>query len=128
MKYVSWMNMSTGVAAMKIPDRPPIVNIATNATACIIGTWNRRLPRHMVPIQLNTLIAEGTAIRRVDTMKDDPSVGFMPLTNMWWPHTIQPRNAIPAIAKTMEWYPKIGLRLPLAMSSEVMPIAGRMRM
>src|SRR2546425_5456980 len=56
------MNMSTGVAAMKIPDSPPITNIATNATAFSIGTWKRRLPRHIVPIQLNVLIAEGTAM------------------------------------------------------------------
>src|SRR2546427_670353 len=46
--------MSTGVAAMKIPDNPPIANIATKATAWSIGTWKRRLPRHIVPIQLNT--------------------------------------------------------------------------
>src|SRR5439155_82852 len=128
MKYVSWICMSTGVAAMKIPDNPPITNIATNATACSMGTWKRMLPRHIVPIQLNTFTAEGTAITSVDTMKDDPRVGFIPLMNMWWPHTIaflgwivwvhrmfiplmnmwwphtiQPRNAIPMIANTMEW-------------------------
>src|SRR5207237_10919516 len=128
MKYVSWMNMSTGVAAMKMPDSPPITNIATNATALSIGTVNRRLPRHIVPIQLNVFTAEGTAITSVDTMKDDPSVGFIPLMNMWWPHTIQPRNAIATIANTIAWYPKIGLRLPLAMMSDAMPIAGRVRM
>ena len=33
MKYVSWMKMSTGVAAMKIPDRPPMMNIETNERA-----------------------------------------------------------------------------------------------
>src|SRR2546425_1112687 len=97
------MNMSNGVAAIKMPDSPPITNIATNATAFSIGTWKWRLPRHIVPIQLNTLIAEGTAMIRVDTMNVDPSVGFMPLTNMWWPHTIQPRNAMPTIANTIEW-------------------------
>src|SRR5438445_161882 len=91
MKAVSWMNMSTGVAAMKIPDSPPITNIATNATAFSIGTWKRRLPRHIVPIQLNVLIAEGTAMISVETMNEEPSVGFMPLMNMGWPHTIDPR-------------------------------------
>src|SRR2546429_2200681 len=70
--------MSTGVAAMKIPDSPPITNIATNATALSIGTVNLMLPRHIVPIQLNVFTAEGTAITSVDTMNDDPSVGFMP--------------------------------------------------
>src|SRR5213078_693865 len=85
--------MSTGVAAMKIPDSPPITNIATNATALSIGTVNLMLPRHIVPIQLNVFTAEGTAITSVETMNDDPSVGFMPLMNMWWPHTIQPRRS-----------------------------------
>src|SRR5881409_1907320 len=103
MKYPSWMNMSTGVAAMWIPDRPPITNIATKATALSIGTWNRRLPRHIVPIQLNTLTADGTAITSVDTMNDEPSVGFIPLMNMWWPHTSHLRNAMPMIANTIEW-------------------------
>src|SRR5207245_10553600 len=104
MKAVSWMNMSTGVAAMWIPDSPPITNIATNAVALSIGTWNCRLPRHIVPIQLNTLTAEGTAMIRVDTMNDEPSVGFIPLTNMWWPHTIQPRNPIAAITTNVNGY------------------------
>src|SRR2546425_9750537 len=111
------MYMSRGVAAMKIPDSPPIVNIATNPMAFNIGVWNRRFPRHIVPIQLNTLMADGTAIRSVDTMNEEPSVGFIPLTNMWWPHTIQPRNAIPQIANTIEWQPKMGLRLPVSMRS-----------
>src|ERR1043165_3097239 len=120
--------MSTGVLAMKMPDRPPIVNIATKPTACSIGTWKCRLPRHIVPIQLNTLMADGTAISMVEIMNVMPSVGFMPLWNMWWPQTIQARNAMPAMANTIEWYPKIGLRDPLAMMSETNPIAGRIRM
>ena len=37
----------------------------------------------------------------VETMKLVPSVGFMPLWNMWWPHTIQPRNAMPIIENTI---------------------------
>ena len=57
----------------------------------------------MVPIQLNTLIADGTAMIMVDIMNAMPSVGFMPLMNMWWPHTIHPRNAMEMRAYTMEW-------------------------
>src|SRR5213593_1431744 len=128
MNWVSWMYISTGVAAMNTPDRPPIVNIATNAMALSIGTCSRRLPRHIVPSQLNTFTAEGTEITSVEIMNDEPSVGFMPLMNMWWPHTIQPRKPIAMIANTIEWYPKIGLRLPFATMSDTMPIAGRMRM
>src|SRR5690348_6498012 len=97
------MWMSTGVAAMNTPESPPMVNIATNPMALSMGTWKRRFPRHMVPIQLNTLIADGTAMIMVVTMKVEPRVGFIPETNMWWPHTIHPRNAIPVMAKTIEW-------------------------
>src|SRR2546430_16015147 len=110
--------MPTGLPPRKIPDSPPITNIATNATALSIGTVNLMLPRHIVPIQLNVFTAEGTAITSVDTMNDDPSVGFIPLTNMWRPHTIPPRNAVGTIANTIEWQPKSGLRRPLRTTCE----------
>src|ERR1700687_3827246 len=97
MKYVSWMKMSTGVEAMKIPDRPPITNIDTNARAFNIGVVKWMLPPQTVPSQLNTLMAEGTAMTIVEIMNVVPSSGFMPLWNMWWPHTIQPRPAMPMI-------------------------------
>jgi hypothetical protein len=35
------MKMSTGVAAMKMPDRPPMMNIDTNEIAHSVGTSNR---------------------------------------------------------------------------------------
>src|SRR5687767_13009857 len=97
MKYVSWMKMSTGVEAMKIPERPPMTNIETNASAFSIGVVNRIEPPHSVPSQLNVLIADGTAMTIVEIMKVVPRIGFMPLMNMWCPHTIQPRPAMPRI-------------------------------
>ena len=30
-----------------------------------------------------------------------PSAGFMPEMNMWWPHTMKPRPAMPAIEYTI---------------------------
>src|SRR5260370_12178966 len=102
MKWVWGNGIWTGVAARKMPDSQPMVNIETKPTALSIGTWNRRWPRHIVPSQLKTLIADGTAMSSVETMNVDPRVGFMPLMNMWWPHTIHPRNAIPMIANTIE--------------------------
>src|SRR5215468_4146653 len=97
MKYVSWMKTSTGVQAMKIPERPPITNIETNAIAFSIGVANLMLPPQSVPSQLNVLMADGTAMTIVEIMNVVPSSGFMPLWNMWWPQTIHPRPAMPMI-------------------------------
>ncbi len=91
------MKMSTGVDAMKMPDSPPITNIDTKARAFSIGVVKWMLPPHSVPSQLKVLIAEGTAMTIVVIMKVMPSAGFMPLWNMWWPHTIQLRNAMAII-------------------------------
>src|SRR5690349_6612114 len=101
MKYVSWMKMSTGVAAMKMPDRPPMMNIDTNEIAQSVGTSKRIEPFQSVPSQLKTLIELGSAIIIVATMKAVPRPGFMPDWNMWWAHTMKPRPAMPAIEKTI---------------------------
>ena len=59
------MKMSTGVEAMKMPLRPPMTNMATNARALSIGTVKRIVPPQRVPSQLKVLIADGTAITMV---------------------------------------------------------------
>src|SRR5262245_7401273 len=97
MKYVSWMKMSTGVDAMNTPDRPPMTNMDTNESAFSIGVVKRMLPPQSVPSQLKVLMADGTAMTMVEIMKVVPRIGFMPDWNMWWPHTIQPRPAMPNI-------------------------------
>src|SRR5499433_858354 len=104
------MKMSTGVEAMKIPDRPPMTNIATNVIAFSIGVVKWMLPPQRVPSQLNVLMADGTAMTIVEIMKVVPSVGFMPLWNMWCPQTMNPRPAMPMIEYAIARYPKIGLR------------------
>ena len=71
--------MSNVFDAMNTPLSPPITNIATKATEWSIGTCNLMFPRHIVPIQLKTLIAEGTAMSIVEIMKAVPKVGFIPL-------------------------------------------------
>ena len=93
--------MSTGVAAMKIPESPPMMNIETNAIAFSIAEVNWSRPPHIVPSQLNTLIAEGRAISIVESMNVAPSAGFMPDWNMWCPQTMKPSPAIVPIAKTI---------------------------
>ena len=97
MKYVSWMKMSTGVEAMKMPERPPMTNIDTNESAFSIGVVKWMFPPQSVPSQLNVLMADGTAITIVEIMKVVPRIGFMPLWNMWWPQTMKPRPAMPII-------------------------------
>src|SRR5262244_2503977 len=93
MKYVSWMKMSTGVEAMKMPLRPPMTKLETNPGANSIGLLKRMSPPHRVPSQLKVLIADGTAMTMVDSINAVPRTGFMPLMNMWCPHTIHDKKA-----------------------------------
>src|SRR3954451_2834691 len=122
------IKMSIGVAAMKMPDRPPMMNIETNDMANSIGVVNWIFAPQIVPSQLNTLIALGKAMNIVATMNVMPSTGLMPETNMWCPHTMKPRPAMPEIEYTIGLYPKSGLRAKQLMMSETMPIAGRIMM
>ena len=90
--------MSTGVAAMKMPDRPPMMNIATNASAFSIGVVNWMLPPQIVPSQLNDLDGrrQGDHHRR-DHERRARGAGSCRYWNMWWPQTMKPRPAMPAI-------------------------------
>src|SRR6266496_2287751 len=122
------MKMSTGVEAMKIPESPPMTNIATKEQAFNIGVVKWMSPPQRVPSQLNVLIAEGTAMTIVEIMNVVPRSGFMPLWNMWCPQTMNPRPAIPMIEYAIARYPKIGFRENTGRISEVIPMAGRIMM
>ena len=93
--------MSVGTDAMNTPLSPPTMNIVTNPMQLSITVLNCRRPPHIVPIQLNVLIAEGREIMIVATMKVMPSAGFMPLVNMWCPQTMKPRPAMAASEYTI---------------------------
>src|SRR5579863_7243144 len=95
------MKMSTGVAAMKMPESPPMMNMETNEIAHRVGTSNRMEPLQRVPSQLKTLIELGSAIIMVAIMNAVPRSGFMPDWNMWCAQTTNPRPAMPAIEKTI---------------------------
>src|SRR5882724_6482821 len=95
------MYTSTGVAAMKMPDSPPMTNMATNARALSMAVVYLMLAPQIVPSQLNTFTALGSAIMMVAIMKPVPSRGSMPDWNMWWPHTMNPSPAMPAMAYTI---------------------------
>ena len=82
------------------------------------------LPFQSVVSQLNTLMADGTAINKVNNVNIDPKNGFMPDTNMWCAHTIIDKEEIAKKEPTIAIYPKIGLRELVEITSEVIPIAG----
>ncbi len=42
-------------------------------------------PRQIVPSQLKNRTTAGTEMIMVSSMKLSPSIGLMPVTNMWWP-------------------------------------------
>ena len=56
---------------------------------------NLILPLHRVVNQLNTFIADGTAINNVSNTNTEPRNGLSPLTNIWCAQT---RNARMAMA------------------------------
>ena len=55
----------------------------------------------MVAVQLNTLIADGTATRKLRIEKTIPAYIDCPETNMWCPHTRKPSTAIAMLEYAM---------------------------
>ena len=82
----------------------------------------------MVVSQLNTFIADGIAISKVSNTNTEPRKGFIPLTNMWCAQTRNARMAIANSDPTIAMYPKIGFRAFTLITSDTIPIAGRMMM
>ena len=74
----------------------------TNPMANNIPGVKRISPRHRVVNQLNTLMADGTAINNVSNTKKAPRKGFNPVTNIWCAQTRKARmviaNSEPTIA------------------------------
>ncbi|MNI73363.1 hypothetical protein D3C73_1293650 [compost metagenome] len=95
---MSWYWKSAGAMASINPEKPPMENRITNATANSIGVSNVNEPCHMVLAQLNTFTPVGTAISNVAYMKNNSPTSGMPTTNMWCAQTMNDRNAILAVA------------------------------
>ena len=76
-------------------------------------------------IQLKTLMALGTATRKVRRENTTPAVSLWPLTYMWWPQTREPTLAIARLENAMVLYPKMFLRENTGMMSEMTPMAGK---
>src|SRR5437879_8461015 len=107
---------------------PPITNIVTNPIAKSIGALSSIAPTHMVTIQLKILSPLGTAIARVMIMNGRRAEIDRPVVNMWWTHTPKERKPMATVDRAIALYPKIGLCDIRGMTSEMIPIAGRIMM
>ena len=81
-----------------MPDRPPIVNIATNEAAKQKAVRNRSEPPQSVDSQLKILMPVGIAMSIVISAKAESAIGPMPTANMWWAQTPKPRKPMRAVA------------------------------
>ena len=64
------------------PVRPPIVNSATNPKANSMGVANEIDPLYSVAVQLKTLIADGTATKKLRLENTIAEYTDIPATNM----------------------------------------------
>ena len=56
------------------------------------------MPRHSVATQLKIFTPVGTAIRKLESMKNASTTVLIGVANMWCAHTSMPRKAMPAVA------------------------------
>ena len=61
------------------------------------GTRHSTVPRHRVATQLKIFTPVGTAIRKLESMKNASTTVDIGVANMWCAHTSMPRNAMPAV-------------------------------
>ena len=83
-----------------MPVMPPSVKVNKKAMAKSIAVVNQICPRHIVAIQLNTLIPVGMAMTKLVIANADEATGPRPVVNMWWLHTAKPIKPIKIPAKT----------------------------
>src|SRR3954454_17893019 len=94
MKYVPWVATSVASDARNNPVKPPIVNSPMKPNAYSIGVSNETEPLYMVAVQMNTLIADGTATRKLRMENAILVYILSPVTNIWCPQTTKLRTAI----------------------------------
>src|SRR5690606_18612194 len=124
-KYVSCTLISNVESPKIIPVKPPLIKVETIPIENNIPGFICKLPFHKVVIQLKAFTADGIAINNVVNVNTDPKNGFIPDTNMWCPQTIVDKNAIAKSDVIMARYPKIGLRAFVEITSDEIPIAGK---
>src|SRR5882762_2807688 len=88
-KYVACNTMSMEGCARKKPLTPPLTNMEMNPSAKSDAELIRMFAPLRLPSQIRVMIVAGIVMVSVGNEKSSDENGFMPLTNMWCPHTIQ---------------------------------------
>ena len=76
---------------------PPIRNTPIRPTQNSSGVRYSIVPRHSVAIQLKILTPVGTAITKLDSMKNASTTVDIGVENMWCAHTSRPRKAMATV-------------------------------
>lgn len=97
--------MSRDELARTIPVRPPTVKRKIKPNAQSIAGDHLIFPPCSVASQLNTLTPVGIAMIIVAEVKYARVSTSRPTVNMWWAHTIKPRNPMDIMAHTIPMYP-----------------------
>lgn len=89
-----------------MPVKPPSVKRKIKPIVHIMGRVIFARVPYNVANQLKILIPVGTAIIIVAEVKYARVSTSRPTVNIWWAHTMKPRNPIPIMAKIMPKVPK----------------------
>jgi hypothetical protein len=95
---VSCRIVSIDEFAKIIPVIPPTVNKKIKPRAHSVGASKDDVDPAKVLIHLKILIPVGIAITIVAAVKYARLSTSIPTVNIWWAHTINPKNPIPIIA------------------------------
>lgn len=93
--------MSSEELANTIPVRPPMVKRKMKPRAHSIGGSHLMVPPCSVANQLKTLMPVGIAMIMVADVKYARVSTSIPTVNIWWAHTMKPRNPIDSMAHTI---------------------------
>ncbi len=93
--------MSSDELARTIPVRPPTVKRKMKPRAHIRAGDHLILPPCSVANQLKTFTPVGIAMIIVADVKYARVSTSIPTVNIWWAHTIKPKNPIDTIAQTI---------------------------
>src|SRR5256885_16970062 len=114
--------MSMDGCAKKKPLTPPLTNMEMNPSANSDAALMRMFAPYRLPNHISVMIVAGIVIVSVGKENNKEENGFIPLTNMWCPQTIQLRKPMDIIEQLITRALKSGLRMLLIRMCETMPL------